>query len=327
MQKVDLSIIIPVYNEEKNVPALYTELKPVLESLGRTYEVLFIDDGSQDASWGELKKLAQADPSVKIIQQGRNQGLTQAYQNGFDNSCGEYVITLASDLENEALEIVKVVQKLDEGFDVVNTNRVGRWKEKKSSSVFRSIPSHFANKIITWVTGVKLKDAGSGLKGFRRFVVENLKMYGEMHRFVAAYCGIYTKRIVEIDVKYKDRIYGRSSYSSLSRTFKVILDLFAIKFLVSLSTKPYSLMPGRLFGSVGLVMWAFGGALSAYLITIKLFFGQSIGDRPLLIFSFLFIVLGTQFVMTGLIGELLMRVYFESGNRKVYTIREKINFN
>lgn len=328
-KKVDISLVIPVYNEEKNIPVLYEAIKPVMESLNKSYEIILVEDGSKDNSWDELLKLAKKDKTVKLLQHGRNMGMTQGYQNGFNHASGDYVLTLSSDIENDPKDILRVIEKLDAGFDVVNTNRTGRWQTSKSGSLLRSFPSAVANRLIVWVTGVNLKDNGSGLKGFKKFVISNLKMdmYGEIHRFFAAYCGIFTKKITEIDVDYKERIYGVSSYGSITRTFKVILDLLTLKFLVSMSTKPYLLMPGRLFGSVGILMTTLGTILSAYLVFQKIILGQSIGERPLLIFSFMFIVLGVQLIMTGLLGEILMRLYFESGDRKVYTIKNEINFD
>ncbi|EKD99733.1 MAG: undecaprenyl-phosphate 4-deoxy-4-formamido-L-arabinose transferase, partial [uncultured bacterium] len=183
-----------------------------------------------------------------------------------------------------------------------------------------------ANELIVKVTGVRLKDNGSGLKGFKRFVIKNLRMYGEMHRYFAAYCSLFTTKITEIEVQYKDRVYGKSAYGSITRTFKVFFDLFSLKFLVSISKKPYSLMPGRLFGSVGVGIFSVGVLISAYLAVIKLFFGLDIGNRPLLIFGVLFLILGVQLVMTGFLGELLMRIYFDVGNRTIYTVKEKVNF-
>ncbi|MEK7594979.1 MAG: glycosyltransferase family 2 protein [Patescibacteria group bacterium] len=325
--KKGVSLVIPIYNEEKNIPLLYLDVKPVMESLGLEYELIMVDDGSKDASWQELLKISASDKKVKLLRHGRNMGLTQGYQDGFDHCSFEYVLIMASDLENDAKEILRVIQKLEEGYDVVNTNRVSRWQNKKSTSILRTFPSKVANALIANITGVKLKDNGSGLKGFKRFVVDNLKMYGEMHRYFVSYCSVFTKKITEIDVIYKERIYGKSDYGSITRTFKVFLDLFSLKFLVSLSTKPYHLMPGRLFGSVGIGMSFLGSVLTFYLLIDKFFFGNPIGSRPLLIFSFLFVVLGVQLIMTGFLGELLMRIYFESGGRKIYTVSDRINFD
>jgi len=320
-----VSIVIPCYNEEGNIPVTYEALTETLKEAHFDYELIFIEDGSKDNTWGELLKLAK-DKKVKLLQHGKNMGMTQAYQNGFDHSNGDYVLTYSSDIEIEPKEILNVVAKLDEGFDVVNTHRVGRWKGK-ATSFLRTIPSKIANELIVKVTGIRLKDNGSGLKGFKRFVIKNLHMYGEMHRYVAAYCSLYTSKITEIDVEYRDRVFGTSAYGSLSRTFKVFFDLFSLKFLVSMSKKPYNMMPGRLFGSVGIGTFSFGIAIALYLSYLKLFLGESIGSRPLLTVAVLFIILGVQLFMTGLLGELLMRIYFDTGDKEIYTVKEEVNFD
>lgn len=325
--KISISVVVPVYNEEKNIPILYSELKKVLDVSGRSYEIIMVDDGSfKDKTWDVLCNLASKDANLKVLQHSRNYGLTAAYQNGFDHSSGEYVLIIASDLEVETSEILNVIKKLDEGYDVVNTNRVGRWQEKKISALVRTVPSTIANTLIAKISGIKIKDTGSGLKGFKRFVLENLKFYGEMHRFMLAYCTVYTNKICEFDVKYKPRIYGAPAYGSLSRTFSVFLDLFPLAFFKSFSTKPFTMMPGRLFGITGSLLFGFGVLTSAYLTVDKLALGHDIGSRPLLIFSVMFIVLGVQLIMTGLLGELLVRIFFESTTRTPYTVREKINF-
>lgn len=324
--KVDVSLIIPVYNEGDGVQMLYDEVKKSMESLGRSYEILFIEDGSKDNSWEKLKAVTAHDDKVRLLRHGRNLGQTHAYQNGFDHARGEYMVIFSSDLETEGKYIHDVVKKMDEGFDVVNTHRIGRWQETKSSAIIRAIPSAMANEMIVRVTGVRLKDGGSGLKGFRRYVAKNLHLSGEMHRFFASYASVITNKITEIEVPYRDRMYGKSSVSSLSRTFKVFLDLFALKFLVSQYRKPYSLLPGRLFGSIGMVLSGLGVLISVLLVADKLIFKASIGDRPLLTFAVLFIILGVQLIITGFLGELMLRIYFETGGRKIYTNKELVNF-
>jgi len=319
-----VSIVIPCYNEEKNIPLVYKELSKTLENATFNYELIFVEDGSKDNTWNELLKIAD-DKKVKLLRHGKNMGMTQAYQNGFDHSLGDYILTYSSDIEIAPKEILNVIHKLDEGYDVVNTNRVGRW-QGKPTSFLRTIPSKIANELIVKATGVRLKDNGSGLKGFKRFVIKNLKMYGEMHRYFASYCGLFTDKIVEIEVAYKDRVYGVSSYGSITRTFKVIFDLFSLIFLISMSKKPYNLMPGRLFGSVGVGLFFIGMFTGLYLSVLKIFFNQVIGDRPLLIFSVLFMTLGVQLFMTGLLGELLMRIYFDTGDKKIYTLKDQVNF-
>lgn len=322
-----ISIVIPCYNEEKNIPIVYQELKKVLVNVPFDYEMIFVEDGSKDDTWGELLKLSKSDSAVKLIQHGRNMGMTQVYQNGFDHALGDYILTYSSDVEIDAREILNVISKLDEGFDVVNTNRVGRWQTGKKTSLLRTLPSSIANELLVKITGVRLKDNGSGLKGFKRFVLTNLRMYGEMHRYFASYCGLFTNKITEIDVSYKDRMYGKSSYGSITRTVKVFFDLFSLKFLFDMSKKPYNLMPGRLFGSVGLGLFTLGSILSIELAFEKLILDHSIGGRPLLTFAILFLILGVQLVMTGFLGELLMRIYFDSGGRHIYTVKSTINFN
>lgn len=320
-----VSIVIPCYNEEKNIPLVYKAITGALEDAPFNYELIFVEDGSKDSTWEELIKIAE-DEKVKLLRHGKNMGMTQAYQNGFDHAKGDYILTYSSDIEIDPKEILNVVKKLDEGFDVVNTHRVGRWMGKKTSFL-RTIPSKIANELIVKVTGVRLKDNGSGLKGFKRFIIKNLRMYGEMHRYFAAFCGLYTDKITEIEVGYKDRVYGTSAYGSLSRTFKVFFDLFSLKFLVSMSKKPYNLMPGRLFGSVGVGLFSVGSVIAVYLAFVKIFLGQSIGDRPLLMMAVLFLILGVQLFMTGLLGELLMRIYFDTGDKNIYTNKEEVNFD
>lgn len=320
-----VSIVIPCYNEEKNIPLVHEALTQVLKEASFDYELLFIEDGSKDNTWGELLKISK-DKKVKLLQHGKNMGMTQAYQNGFDHASGDYVLTYSSDVEIDPKEILNVVDKLEEGFDVVNTHRINRWKGK-ATSFLRTIPSAIANELIVKVTGVRLKDNGSGLKGFKRFVIKNLHMYGEMHRYFAAYCSLYTNKITEIDVDYRDRMFGTSAYGSISRTFKVFFDLFSLKFLVSMSKKPYNMMPGRLFGSVGIGTFSVGISIALYLSYLKLFLGESIGSRPLLTVSVLFIILGVQLFMTGLLGELLMRIYFDTGDKEIYTVKDEVNFD
>ena len=326
-EKKQVSIVVPCYNEEKNIPILYKELKEVLTKSGKTYEIVMIDDGSRkDKTWEVLTKLASQDNNLKIIQHARNYGLTAAYQNGFDHSTGDLVLVISSDLEVDTAGVLNVIKKLEEGFDIVNTNRVGRWKEKKLSALLRSVPSAVANMLITGISGIKIKDQGSGLKGFKRFILDNLKFYGEMHRFMLAYGTVYTDRICEFDVKYKPRIYGKPAYGSIMRTLTVFLDLFPLVFFKSFSTKPFTMMPGRLFGFAGSGLLGLGSILSLYLVVDKLVFGHDIGSRPLLLFSVMFVVLGVQLIMTGLLGELLVRIFFESTNRKPYTNRQEVNF-
>lgn len=323
-KSVDISVIIPVYNEEKNIDRFEKELFPILDKLGKTYEVIAVEDGSRkDKSWEALKKIATKHNNFIALKHSRNYGMGAAYQTAFDASTGEYIITFSADLEVPPKYIKEVVKKLDEGFDMVNTNRTGRWRESKSGALIRKLPSSIANDLIESISGIHINDTGSGLKGFRRFITENLRIYGDMHRFLPAYSSLYTKKIIEIDVDYQERTYGTSAYGSILRTFTVFLDLFSMKFMLSFATKPFSMMPGRIFGSTGLISFSLGSLAVFYLLLVKFINGESIGDRPLFIGGLMLIVLGVQLVMTGLLGELLMRIYFESSGRKVYIVSEQ----
>ena len=291
-----------------------------------SYEVIAVDDGStKDKTWDVMKKLARVNEKFVALKHSRNYGMGAAYQSAFDAIKGEYIITFSSDLEIPAKYIKEVIKKLEEGNDFVNTYRTGRWKESVKGSLVRRIPSDIANNLIEKISGVKVKDTGSGLKGFKRFIVENMKIYGDMHRFLPAYSSLYTKNVVEIPVEYKERTYGTPAYGSLKRTFSVFLDLLTMKFMLSFATKPFSMMPGRIFGTSGLAALFFGGLLTAYMVFLKIVFGQSIGDRPLFIGGLVLVLFGIQLVMTGLLGELMMRIYFESSGRRPYIVSDKVN--
>jgi glycosyltransferase involved in cell wall biosynthesis len=321
---MDISVVVPCYNEEKNLKAFSQELYDVLLSTKRNFEVILIDDGSKDNTWEELKDISKKLKGFKAIRHMRNYGQTAAYQAGFDATKGDYVLTLSSDNETPAQEILKVIEKLDGGFDMVNTNRGERYKESPGSSIFKRIPSIIANKIINKMSNLTIKDTGSGLKGFKRILISNMRLYGDMHRFLPAYCSMFGARICEIDVAFKPRSYGKSAYGGvgLSRTARVFLDLIALKFLLSFSTKPFTMMPIRFFGGLGFVAIFFGLVFSAILSFEKVILGQHIGSRPLLLLAVLLIILGIQFISLGLIGELVLRIYYESQNKKTYIVRE-----
>ncbi len=317
-----VSIVIPCWNEEANIKRYPDELLPELEKLKYDYELICVDDGSSDNTWEELQKLAEKYPTVKALRHARNYGMGAGYQTAFDAAKGDYIVTFSGEIEIPAARIKEVIDKLDEGFDVVNTNRTGRWQETGSSSMLRRTPSNLANKMIANISGIDIKDTGSGLKGFRKFVIDNLRIYGDMHRFLLAYSTLFTKRITEFDVEYAERTNRPPAYGSLKRTFAVFLDLFALKFMLSFATRPFTMMPGRIFGSAGIVSFGIGSLITFYLLLVKLG-GQSIGDRPLFIGGLILIIFGVQLIMTGLLGELMMRTYFESSGRKVYIVSEK----
>ena len=322
-----ISVVMPCYNEEENIERYEKELIPVLENMEHDYEILLVDDGShKDDTWGAIRKLAEKFEKVKGLKHSRNYGMGAAYQTGFDRAKVDYILIYSSDLEIKPEEIGSVVKKMDEGFDLVNTHRKGRWSEGSGvASILRRVPSKIANMLIKKISGVSVKDTGSGLKGFKSFITANLKIYGDMHRFLPAYASLYTKEMTEIEVEYQERTYGESAYGSIMRTFSVFLDLFTMKFMLSFATKPFTMMPGRLFGSTGFVSFLIGSAATLYSLFLKFGLGQPIGDRPLFIGGLLLTVFGMQLIMTGLLGELMMRTYFESSGRTPYLVSEEIN--
>lgn len=315
-EKVELSVVIPLYNEEGSTPILYTELSKVLKSLGKSYEILAIDDGSTDNSFFELKKIHEQDQKFKVITFRRNFGQTAAIQAGFDNSSGQIIITIDADLENDPQDIPVLLKKLDEGYDIVSGWRRKRWKGGVIQLLTRKIPSAIANSLASEFSGVPLHDTGCTLKVFRREVIEGIRLYGDMHRFIPAIASQYGAKIAEVKVNFRPRRFGRSKYG-LSRTLKVFLDLLLIKFLLGFLTRPI-----QIFGLLGSVLFILGFFIGLYLTGIKIFLGQSIGGRPLLLLAVLFLVLGVQFIMMGLLGELIARTYFESQGKKTYSIKE-----
>lgn len=317
--KKKLSLIIPCYNEEKNINRTLDGLLTLFESdsiLSKyTGQIIAVDDGSKDGTWRIISEYAKRESSIKGVRLMGNFGQSCAYQAGFDASTGDFVVTVSADLEIPLENIAKVVELLDQGYDFVNTNRKNRWGGEKKAK------SGMANKIISKVSGVSMQDRGSGMKGFSRVLVDNLKFYGDMHRFIPDYLTVYRAKMTEFDVDFKDRDFGVSAYKGSKRTIQVLLDIITLAFMLKFARKPFTMMPGRLFGFTGAVISGFGGLGIVYLLFLKLL-GFSIGDRPLLIASVLMIVVGVQLVMTGLLGELMMRVYFESSSRKTYAVRE-----
>lgn len=309
-----LSIVIPVYNEEENVGLLFDEIKNVLDGFVKKYEVIFINDGSTDNSLKRLIDLRKKDKSVKIITFRKNFGQSSAISAGFELCTGDYVITLDADLQNDPADIPDIVGKLDEGFDIVNG-----WRKKRKDSLTKKIPSYFGNKLVSFITKVKLHDYGCTLRGFKRDVVKTLKLYGEMHRYIPAIASRIGIESIEILVNHRERKFGKSKYG-LGRTFRVILDLISIKYLLSFSHRPL-----QIFGSLGMLMMSSGFLTGLYITYEKYFLGKS-ADRPLLTFTVLVLFLGFQIITLGLLAEMLTRVYHEGLNKNVYTIRETYGF-
>lgn len=320
-----ISIVIPCYNEEKNINRTLDDLLELAKSKGYTFEIIPVNDGSKDSTWAVIKDYAQKHKEIHGINLMGNFGQSAAYQAGFDRSRGEYVITISADLEIPVENVSEVIRKLDEGYDFVNTNRKGRHNALSTEKGTRQVKSGVANKLIARISHVDMEDRGSGLKGFRRVLLENLRLYGEMHRFIPDFVSVYRAKMVEFDVEFKDRDFGVSAYRGSKRTIKVLLDLVTLWFLLYFAKKPFYAMPGRLFGFTGAVLAGLGFITGAYLSFLKLFLGYPIGNRPLLILAMMLVVVGVQSFMLGLMGELMMRIYFEASNRKTYVVREDLS--
>jgi len=310
---VDLSIVIPVYNEVDNLEALYREIGDSLAGLERDYEILFIDDGSGDGSLAKLKRIRASDPAVKLISFRKNFGQTAALCAGFDHARGDVVVTMDADRQNDPADIPRLLARIDEGYDLV-----AGWRyDRKDKWLSRRLPSVLANRLISWATDVKLNDYGCTLKAIRREVVENITLYGELHRFIPAIASWMGVRIAEVKVNHRPRVAGSSKYG-ISRVIRVLLDLVTVKFLLSYSGRPL-----QFFGLPGLLSGTVGGLMAAYLSFQKLVFDMPLGDRPLLLLAVLLIIVGIQFIVFGLLGELQIRTYHESLNKPIYFIREK----
>jgi len=306
-----LSVVIPLYNEEENVPVLYEKLKETLDPLGKEYEILFIDDGSTDRTLSILEEIQSKDNGVVVLSLRRNFGQTAAFAAGFDFARGDVIVTMDGDLQNDPADILKLLE-FTKGNDLVSG-----WRKKRRDPFFRRrLPSIIANWLISNVTGVKLHDYGCSLKAYRRDVIKNLKLYGEMHRFIPAVASWYGVRVAEVEVVHHPRLRGRSKYG-ISRTIKVVLDLITVKFLQSFSTKPI-----QFFGPVGIISGFLGFLISLYLSIDKLLFGHNIGGRPLLLLGALLIIVGIQLIGMGLLGEMLVRVYHESQRKPIYVIKK-----
>ncbi|GAB6073010.1 glycosyltransferase family 2 protein [Venenivibrio stagnispumantis] len=312
---MDISVVIPIYNEEENLPILYEKLKNVLDRLNKEYEIIFVNDGSTDNSWNIIKQLAEKDKRVIGVNFRRNFGQTAAMSAGFETAKGDIIITMDGDLQNDPEDIPKLLEKIDEGYDIVS----GWRKNRKDAFLSRTLPSKIANALISKVTGVHLHDYGCSLKAYKSEIAKNLDFYGEMHRFLPALSKAIGAKITEIPVNHHPRIYGKSKYG-ISRTFKVILDLLLVKFLLDYRTKPL-----RIFGGIGFILSLIGFFILSYLVCIKLCFGHSIGNRPLLTFGVLFFLTGIQLISTGIVAELITRTYYESQGKRPYIIKEIIN--
>lgn len=315
IRNIDCSIVIPVFNEAENLVELYEELIASCSKLNKSFEIILVDDGSWDDSFIILKKLQKKDPRVKIIKFRKNFGQTAALSAGFDYARGDIIITLDADLQNDPDDIPLFIEKFEEGYDIVSG-----WRHKrKDKFLTRRLPSAIANWLISVITRVKLHDYGCTLKGFRREVVKNIRLYGEMHRFIPAIASYMGTSIAEVKVNHRLRRHGKSKYS-IFRFTKVILDLVTVKFLLSYSTRPL-----QIFGLIGLVSGTIGFVLALYLSYQRLIMRVGIADRPLLFLAVLLIIIGIQFITIGLLAEIMARAYHESAEKRVYYIKEIVD--
>lgn len=312
MAKVKLSLVVPIHNEEENIALLARSIEKSLKKY--SYEVIWVDDGSRDGSWQQLEKLATKSKKHKLIQLRKNFGQTAALAAGFEAAEGEVVISLDGDLQNDPADIPRLIQELDKGYDLVSG-----WRLERQDDWVRVLPSNLANWFIAQVSGVKLHDFGCTLKAYQAWVVKDIRLYGEMHRFIPAIASQMGAKVTELPVKHHPRKYGVSKYG-LDRSLRVLLDVILVKFLLSFYTRPL-----HLFGSVGLISLLSGGAVFSHLTYERIFRSMPLADRPLFLVSVFMIMLGVQFITLGILAEILMRVYYESQDKSTYTVGKKVN--
>lgn len=312
-ERLSVSFVIPIYNELENVEPLVREIAAALDASGRAAEVLLIDDGSRDGTAAKLREVPQWDPRFRIVLFRRNFGQTAAMSAGFDHARGDVIIAMDGDLQNDPADLELLMEKIEqEGYDIVS----GWRRNRKDAFLSRRFPSVIANWLIGKITGVRLHDYGCSLKAYRADVVKNVRLYGEMHRFIPALASWYGGRITEVAVNHRARTRGTSKYG-IGRTIRVILDLITVKFLLSFSTRPL-----QVFGAWGLGLFSVGFVISAYLAFLRLFHQISLADRPLLLLGVLLILMGVQLISMGLLGEIVTRTYHEAQSKPIYAIRE-----
>jgi glycosyltransferase involved in cell wall biosynthesis len=309
---MELSIVIPVYNEEENVEPLIQEINAAIRPLGKPYEIVVVDDGSRDATFSVLARVHQQEPCVRVVRLKRNFGQTAAIAAGLTYADGDVVVLMDGDAQNDPKDIPALLAELKKGNDLV----CGWRSNRQDPFLNRRLPSMIANHLVSWTTQVKLHDYGCTLKAMRRDVAKNLKLYGEMHRFIPAIAYERGARVAELKVNHRPRARGDSKYG-IARTLRVILDLLTVKFLISYSTRP-----SHVFGVLGLSSGGLGFLIAVYLTVQKLVYHESIGGRPLLLLAILLIFIGFQFITMGLLGEMLSRTYHESQDKAVFVVGE-----
>ncbi len=309
-----ISVVIPVFNEAENLPKLLESVHASLEQMGKPFEVIIIDDGSTDESAKILKELKERYPRLKIVIFRRNFGQSAAMTAGFDLAKGEVVVSMDGDLQNDPSDIPLLLEKLQQGYDIVS----GWRKDRKDTFISRTLPSRIANWLIGRTTGIKLHDYGCSLKAYKREIAKNLLLYGELHRFIPVLASLQGARYAEVVVKHHPRSRGKSKYG-IGRTYRVMLDLLLMLFFQKFATRPL-----QFFGLTGGLMLTSGVIIELYLTFIKLFMGRDIGNRPLLILGVLLVISGLILVGIGLLAELIIRTYYEASGKHIYSIREII---
>jgi glycosyltransferase involved in cell wall biosynthesis len=311
-----ISIVVPVYNEEKCLARFYNELKDESIKSGLAYEIIFVDDGSKDSSRLIMADLCKKDKSVKAVIFSRNYGQTAAITAGIECARGDYIITMDADMQNDPRDISALINKAEEGYDLVS----GWRKNRKDVFLSRLLPSLIANRLISVITGLKLHDYGCTIKIYKADFLKNVNLYGEMHRFIPIYIYRNGGRVAEIEVNHRKREYGKSKYG-INRAFKVVLDLITVNFLLG----PSSTSPLYFFGYWGVLLIILGGICGFVTLYEKIFLGIWVHRNPLLLVAIFFILIGAQAIFLGLLAEMNMRIYYEANKKSIYVVRERIN--
>jgi len=310
----EISVVVPLYNEARTIPELARRLTLALDTLGRSWEVIVVDDGSDDGSFKALRDVHASDPRFVVIRFRRNFGQTPAFAAGFDAARGAIVVTMDADLQNDPDDIRLLLAEMERGgYDIVSG-----WRQDRKEPLLRRLPSRLGNRLMTALTGVELRDTGCSLKAYRSDVVKNIKLYGNLHRFIPAVASSYGVTISQVPVRDNPRAHGTSKYGlGLARAPRVLLDLFTLYFLRYYATRPI-----HIFGGIGIIMAGAGTLIGLYLSAVKFLAGRDIGDRPLLLLAMLLLIVGMQFLLFGLLGEMVARSYYEGQDKPIYAVRE-----
>lgn len=310
-----VSVVIPVFNEQENLPFLYQRMIEALDNSGESYEFIFVDDGSRDASFAVLTELCERDHRVKIVRLRRNFGQTAALTAGFDNAKGDIVITMDADLQNDPVDIPRLIEKLNEGYDIVS----GWRKDRKDALLTKTLPSKFSNRLASWLTGVELHDYGCTLKAYRREVLDQIHLYGELHRYIPAVASSIGVRVAEIEVRHHERKSGSSKYGA-GRLVRGLFDIITVKLLLTYMTRPM-----QMFATLGMLMLMLGFLSGTATLLMKIFMSTDITGNPLLYVAMLTFITATQLISLGFLGEISLRTYHETQSKPIYVVQEMVN--